>query len=179
MEERKSVLVKLGEDSDLKVDLNLGVISLLVAKESYFQPHICLNEKSGVEVIKKISQNSEKANTEIWINEFAILSFDDIWLNIKFCVSLNEISFPNNMVYLTPRQTGYIVRNLKPESKVIVLEKIKRWYFEEFLVKTKKVLTPYQNSLMKVTLLLRVTMKIGFLIYTVIVKWKFLIQNGQ
>ena len=42
------------------------------------------------------------------------------------------------MVYLTPRQTGYIVRNLKPESKVIVLEKIKRWYFEEFLVKTKK-----------------------------------------
>ena len=87
MEERKSVLVKLGEDSDLKVDLNLGVISLLVAKESYFQPHICLNEKSGVEVIKRFLKIQKKQTQKFGL------------MNLPFLV-LMIFGLISNFVYL-------------------------------------------------------------------------------
>ncbi len=136
--EKSHHLVNLGEESQLKIDLNEGIASLQKATESQFQPHICLNKKEGVEVIKKISQNPKQANTQFLIRELIIRSQDDMWLNINFLVFLDKICFPDNVANLSPRQTGYIVKNLPVESQKIVLDKIKAWYSGKFLEEIKK-----------------------------------------
>ncbi len=131
-EDRKDywTIVKLKEDSQLKIDLNRGVASLFKAKESHFQPHICLNGLEGIKILHKIAENPETANTGFQISEQ--LNYgggSDIWLNINFYLHL-DASWSNLGVKLSPRQTAYIVINLPQESKDIVLAKIKVWYFE-------------------------------------------------
>jgi len=125
-------LVKLGESSNLKTALNLGVASLTNATEGYCQPHLCLNEVEGLKVLKKISQNPTKSNTEIHISIEPILSHNEMWLNINFFVFLDKICFPINLI-LSPRQTSYICNNLSPEIKEIVKEKIRKWFFKDFI----------------------------------------------
>jgi hypothetical protein len=137
-EQKKYYLVNLGEDSQLKVDLNRGVASLWDAAESHFRPHLCLNGKEGVEVLKRLSQDPDGADTEFWAREHLIVSGDDIWLNIKFIMFLDRICFPSNVANLSPRQTGYVVKALPAESRTAVLKTIKEWYFEKFLEDMKK-----------------------------------------
>ncbi|MFC1594803.1 hypothetical protein ACFL3E_00025 [Patescibacteria group bacterium] len=132
-EKQNHRLIKLGEDSQLKVDLNFGVAHLVSATESCFQPHICLNEKSGVKVIDRIARDPQAANTEFWITNHVILSGKNLWLNIIFDVFLDKICWPTNLARISPRQTGYIVKNLPPESQKEVLGRIQTWYSDNFL----------------------------------------------
>ena len=136
--EKNYNLVNLDEESQLKIDLNKGIASLQETTESHFQPHICLNRKEGMEVIRKISQDPERANTEFSFDELLIHFYGGVWLNISFFVYLDQICFPSNAVLLTPRQTGYIVRNLPEESQKVVLEKARIWFFEKFLEAIKE-----------------------------------------
>lgn len=128
-----SHLVDLGEESQLKVDLNEGIASLRRATESCFQPHICLNGEKGVKVIEKISQKPKQADTEFWIRELLIRGGGDLWLNIRFSVFLDQIRSPSNVADLSPRQTGYIVKNLPAESRETVLLKVRSWYSKKFV----------------------------------------------
>jgi len=138
-EEKNYSLVKLGENLQLKTDLNLGIASLAEATESQFQPHLCLNGKEGVQVIRKVSLNPERANTEIWLNEHIIYGGgQDVWLNVNFSLFLDQICWPTNNARLSPRQTGYIVKNLPSKSQKIVLQKIKEWYLEKLLTNLNK-----------------------------------------
>lgn len=136
--EKNYHLINLGEESQLKIDLNEGVASLQMAIESHFQPHVCLNGKEGVGVIERIYRDPKGTNTEFWIRELLIKGGEDLWLNIHFMVFLDQICFPNNVAVLSPRQTSYIVRNLPVESQKIVMETVKAWYFEKFLEGMKK-----------------------------------------
>ena len=130
MSKELSSLVRLGESSQLKVDLNRGIAALQKAKEVCFHPHFCLNGKEGVEVIERISQDPKPANTKISIIDFSILSVGDFWLNIGFVVCLDKMSL---IARLSPRQTGYIVQRLPQESQTTVLETVYNWYFQKFL----------------------------------------------
>ena len=130
-EDRKDywTIVTLKEQSQLKTDLNLGVASLFKAKESHFQPHICLNGLEGIEILRRIAANPETAVTSFSISEF--LNYgggSDIWLNVNFYIYLNDTR-SNHLVSLSPQQTAYIIINLSLESKETVLAKIKVWYF--------------------------------------------------
>lgn len=131
-------LVKMGEDSQLKRDLNRGVASLQSAPESWFQPHLCLNEEHGMENIRKIAAGGESANTEFFIHDHPIIGGEDVWLNIRFGVFLNGRTQPTNFARLSPRQTAYIVKHLPPESLVIVLTKVKNWYVQIFQENMRK-----------------------------------------
>ena len=131
-------LVVLGENSQFKIDLNRGVASLSQADKNYLRPHWCLNGEEGIEVVERIFQEPDNANTEFWINDNFILSSDDMWLNISFAVFLGKISFPNDMVRLTPRQSSFIVKNLSEKSQMEVLKAIKTWYFEKVLKNLQK-----------------------------------------
>ena len=130
MSKELSVLSKLGESSQLRIDLNSGIAALQKAKEVCFHPHFCLNEDDGIKVIERISQNPEDANTKISIIDFSILSVGDFWLNIGFVVCLDKMSL---IAKLSPRQTGYIVQRLPQESQTTVLETVYNWYFQKFL----------------------------------------------
>ena len=132
MSKELSVLSKLGESSQLRIDLNSGIAALQKAKEVCFHPHFCLNGKEGVEVIERISQDPKTANTRISITESSILSVKGFWLNIGLAVSLDWMS-SKEVVSLSPRQTSYIIQNLPKESQTTVLETIYDWYFKEFL----------------------------------------------
>ncbi|MBL7021905.1 hypothetical protein ISR92_01070 [Patescibacteria group bacterium] len=145
MSEKDYRLVKLGEDSPLKSELNNGIASLQAAEKSCFQPHLCLNDKEGLEVIRQITANPNSANTEIWIREQIVYGGGkDIWLNVNFSVFIDQICWPTNIVNLTPRQTGYIVRQLSPEMQKVVIQKVKEWYLE-------KLLPDYMKSFERVT----------------------------
>jgi len=125
-------LVSLKEASQLKMDLNRGVALLKFATESWFQPHVCLNEKEGVAVIERIGENPMTADTAFFILNQPIMSGDDLWMNIHFRVFVDQMAYPDNVVNLTPRQTAYIVENLPPKSRALVLEKVKTWYLNTF-----------------------------------------------
>ncbi|MFA5996229.1 MAG: hypothetical protein WC790_00690 [Candidatus Paceibacterota bacterium] len=125
-------LVLLGEASQLKNDLNRGVASLKSAPESWFRPHICLNGKEGVAVIEQIAASPETANTMFIVSSHPIVYGDDLWINVHFRIFVDQISYPNHVVELTPRQTAHIVENLPLESRAFVLEKVKVWYFDSF-----------------------------------------------
>lgn len=145
MSEQKDlwVLAKPGEKSDLHIALNRGVASLLQAEESFFQPHLCLNEQDGLRVIGEIARNPEAANTYISISEEMIWGGSDgLWLNVKFYVCLSEHGEigGNNCVLLTPRQTSYIILRLPDELQKIVLQKIKDWYLNYLCPKIQKSL---------------------------------------
>lgn len=127
---RSSLLVKLGEDSQLKRDLNKGIASLFAATESWHQPHVCLNQEEGLEVIKQIAENPNPANTEFHFSLHPILSGREVWLNINFHVFLDNYTQPTNIVWLTPRQTSYIIRHLPDDSRATVLANAKAWYLE-------------------------------------------------
>lgn len=130
MDYRKlETIVPLGKDSQLKRDLNKGIASLFSAPESWHQPHVCLNEEEGLEVIKKVAENPNPANTQFFFTNRLILD-GDMWLNIAFGMYLNECSRPRNFVQLTPRQTSYIIRHLPEDSQATVLAKAKAWYLE-------------------------------------------------
>ena len=131
-EERTSTLVALGEESELKIELNKGVASLQKADESCFQPHTCLNGVDGMRVITQISQGPEIANTEFWISDMTVCASGDIWVNIVFLVSLDQNS-SNSVARLSPRQTAYIIKNLPDNLFGIVTEKVKRWHLERYL----------------------------------------------
>ena len=132
MSKELSVLSKLGESSQLRIDLNSGIAALQKAKEVCFHPHFCLNGKEGVEVIERISQDPKTANTRISITESSILSVKGFWLNIGLAVSLDWMS-SKEVVSLSPRQTSYIIQNLPKESQTTVLETVYNWYLQEFL----------------------------------------------
>ena len=134
-EEDLSAVVSHGESSPLKMDLNRGVISLASAPNTYFRPHLCLNDEEGVRVISEISPTS---NTAFHLWHSMIASGDDVWLNIVFVVHLNDFCMPTNCARLSPRQTAYIVSHLPAESRTTVLAKAKRWYLEKFLADMKK-----------------------------------------
>lgn len=127
-EEKLFELVRLGEESELKIHLNRGVASLCNADKSHFRPHLCLNEKEGVNVIKQIASNPDQANTEFLLSEKIIISGDDVWLNTSFVIFFNKICVPTNRARLSPRQTSYIIERLPDESKEFVLEKVKAWF---------------------------------------------------
>jgi len=130
-------LVKLGETSELKLQLNHGIASLSRATEPQFKPWVCLNDLNGIKVIRQISQDPDNANTEISLGErINHGGGDQLWLNVAFSVYLKELS-SNSHVFLTPRQTSYMVCNLPPDLQKIVLEKVARWiceYFKETLI---------------------------------------------
>jgi hypothetical protein len=139
VEKKDYRLVKLDERSQLKTDLNLGIASLAQATERQFQPHLCLNDEEGVHVIRKVSLDPKEANTEIWLNEqIDYGGGEDVWLNVKFSLFVDRISWPTNNARLSPRQTAYIVKNLPSESQKIALRKIKEWYLEKLLTNFKK-----------------------------------------
>lgn len=125
-------LVNLKESSQLKEDLNRGVASLTSAAESWFRPHLCLNGKEGLDVIGRIARWPMSADTAFVIGGHPILYGDDLWLNVRFLVFVDQISYPYNVVELTPRQTAYIVDHLPSESQALVLEKVEAWYFGSF-----------------------------------------------
>ncbi len=125
-------LVTLKEASQLKEDLNRGVASLTSASESWFRPHLCLNGKEGLAVIERIARSPMSADTAFVILSHPIVYGDDLWLNVRFLVFVDQISYPNHVVELTPRQTAYIVDHLPSESQAFVLEKVKAWYFDSF-----------------------------------------------
>ncbi len=140
MSENYWTLVSLGEKSQLKTDLNRGVAALAKASENCFRPHICLNKLDGIEVICKITQNPEQANTEFMIGQEIIYGGgSDLWLNVRFLIFLNTLS-SNDLVQLSPRQTASVVVGLPQESKKTVLEKIKDWYFKYFSGKMREAL---------------------------------------
>ena len=130
-------VIRLGENSLLKTDLNRAVMALCEALESHFRPHVCLNGEEGVRVLEEISPTS---NTEVIIRPHLVVSGIDAWLNVKFDVFLNELTQPTNVAELSPRQSAFVVQQLSGESRVAVLEKVKRWYFEYFLPRTQKAL---------------------------------------
>lgn len=125
-------LVNLGEESQLKRELNKGIAWLPAAPKSWFRPHLCLNGEEGVAVIEKIIAHPEQANTEFSINDKVTLSGEDIWLNISFMVFLDKIS-SQSILRLSPRQTAYIIKQLPKEQQDHVLGKIKTWYEAVFL----------------------------------------------
>ncbi len=131
-------LIALHEKSQLKVDLNRGIASLVGTPETHFQPHICLNKLEGVSLIQRIAEDPEGSDTEIWIGGQINGSSDDWWLNVKFSVFLNEISWPNSNVDLSPRQTSYIVSNLPPESKAMVVSSVQAWFQGKFVPDIQK-----------------------------------------
>lgn len=131
-------VVSLGEGSRLKDELNAGVASLFGARESYFQPHLSLNGENGVAVLKKIACQPTQANTEFMIESMFDMAWRDAWLNVRFVVYLDRMSFPDCCAQLSPRQTAYLVQNLPWQSKREVLAKIKNWYFEAFLSDIQK-----------------------------------------
>ncbi len=140
MEENLSTIVSRGENSELKNHLNEGVAGLSLAPESHFRPHRCLNRNEGVKVIEEITKNPRTADTEFNIGDKLIDGGGgDLWLNVYFSVYLN-----NARAALTPRQTSLIVTNLPEESKRLVLEKVKKWYF-------KRILLDLQKGLSKIT----------------------------
>lgn len=125
-------LVNLKESSQLKEDLNRGVASLTSASESWFRPHLCLNGKEGLDVIERIARRPMSADTAFVILSHPIVHGDDLWLNVRFLVFVDQMSYPNDVVELTPRQTAFIVGHLPPESRALVLEKVKAWYLNTF-----------------------------------------------
>ena len=128
-------VVRLGENSLMKTDINRAVLALREASESYFKPHVSLNGEEGVMVLEKISTTSD---TEVRIRSHLVLSGMDAWLNVKFGVFLNELTQPTNVAELSPRQSAFVVQQLSGQSRVAVLEKVKRWYLEYFLPRTQK-----------------------------------------
>lgn len=136
----KHILVGLNDPSDLKIRLNQGVASLFDAKEYHLQPHVCLNGKEGIEVLKKIANNPEKASTEFWISSNPIIAPDGIWLNIHFIVFLDKISFPDNTVSLSPRQTVLVVQNLTGLFLEVVIEAVKEWSLEKEIPRAHEAL---------------------------------------
>jgi hypothetical protein len=137
MSRELSSIVRLGESSVLKSDLNYAVACLAKAEESHFQPHICLNTEEGVEVLQKIAARPVSANTEFIIVPLPDFSGDHMWLNVKFNVHLDKITWPK-YAPLSPRQTAYVVGNLPDTSRQHVLAKIKQWYLEQFLADVNK-----------------------------------------
>lgn len=139
-EEKKeySLLVRLGEDSKLKQDLNSRIASLSKAEKGCFRPHVCLNDFDGVEVIQKITQDPEHSNTGIYISEqLNYGNGDDLWLNVKFCVFLDSLSSGSRVV-LSPQQTSYIITNLPSDSKQAVADKVRAWFLEKFMADVQK-----------------------------------------
>ena len=141
-------LVGLGEDCPLKLDLNKGVAGLFRAPETSMRPHICLNGFQGAGVLKKIFNDPRRANTEFGIRHHLIMSADEVWLNASLYVFFESITWPTNFVCLSPRQSGYIVKNLPLASREIIVAKVKKWYFEEFLVSMKKGLEAITEQFM-------------------------------
>lgn len=131
-------LVSLGESSRLKNDLNAGIASLFGARESYSQPHLSLNGENGLAVLTKIAGDPQRANTEFMIESMFDMAWRDAWLNVRFTIFLDRMSFPDCCAQLSPRQTAYLVQNLPWQSKREVLAKIKNWYFEAFLSDIQK-----------------------------------------
>lgn len=128
-------VVSHGESSPLKADLNRGVMGLASASNTYFRPHVCLNDEDGVRIIREITPTSNTA-IHLWHNMIA--SGDDVWLNLTLVVYLNDFCTPINCARLSPRQSAYIISNLPNESRTAVLAKAKRWYLEKFLADIKK-----------------------------------------
>lgn len=123
-----STLVKLGEVSQLKSDLNRGIASLFKASEGCHRPHLCLNGEKGVPNLKQIASNPDSANTEIWLTERFIVGSDRAWLNVGLSLCVDSICWPTNAASITPRQTSYIVTRLPEKSQREVLAFIKTWY---------------------------------------------------
>ena len=153
-EENLGTIVELDEKSQLKADLNSGVSSLSKAEENYFQPHVCLNEKDGVKVIDRISQDPAGANTEFSLRCCLINSGSDAWLNVRFSVFIDEICYPTNHVLLTPRQTSYIVQRLPKESQQQVLRAVRAWYVGHFLKNMQKAMETITTQIEEGDLLL-------------------------
>jgi len=133
-EEDIGAVVSHGESSLLKTDLNRGVVSLASAPNTYFHPHVCLNDEDGVRVIGEITPAS---NTAFYLWHNMIASSDDVWLNITLVIYLKD-ACSTNCARLSPRQSAYIISNLPAESRTAFLAKAKRWYLEKFLVEMKK-----------------------------------------
>lgn len=129
-EEKLAILVHLGEVSRLKSDLNTAVAALFKAPDSHFRPHVGLNGIEGVGVLKKIEVDSD---TEFWMRPHLIVSLHDVWLNVKFGVFLDEMTWPTHVADLSPRQSAYVIQSLPLESRAVVLARVKRWYLERFL----------------------------------------------
>lgn len=136
-EKRISDLVIFGEPSPLKADLNRGIASLTTAPASHFRPHICLNDEDGVAIIERIMQDPD-ADTAWGITTKVIHGGgEDWWLNVSFYACIESYA-SNHTAWLTPRQTSYIVQNLPPESRDLVLAAVKTWYFDHFAKKVEK-----------------------------------------
>ena len=134
-------LTELNVSTKLREHLNLGIVSLNSTDKSYFRPHICLNGREGVEVIYKITSRGATANTAFSISARPIISGNDFWLNAKLNVYIDEICWPTNMARLSPRQSAYIIQHLPEDLRSDVLEKIKIWYFENFMPKVQEGLS--------------------------------------
>lgn len=135
VEENLGRLVAFKESSQLKTDLNRGVMKLRTPLESHFRPHICLNGEDGVKVLGEITSAS---NTEVHFWHHMVASGDDVWLNIVLCVYLDSMRTPTNLARLSPRQSAYVISNLPAESRTTVLVMAKRWYLEKFLADIKR-----------------------------------------
>ncbi len=131
--EDDGTLVRLNETSSLKTSLNHAIASLFAAPESYLQPRVSLNGVEGLEVLRQIRFDPDQANTEVMFGTQPIIAGQKMWLNVTFWIYLNEVSWPNHIAILSPRQTGLAVRLLCPEAKALVLEKVQGWYFNRFL----------------------------------------------
>ena len=128
-------VVRLGENSQLKTDLNKAVAMLSAAPETHFWPHVCLNDEDGVRVLGEITPTSD---TEFHLHHYMIASGDDVWLNIILYVYLDNFCYPTNVAKLSPRQSAFVIANLPAESRTAVLAKAKRWYLEKFLADMAK-----------------------------------------
>ncbi|MFA6404821.1 MAG: hypothetical protein WCW03_02370 [Candidatus Paceibacterota bacterium] len=135
-------------DSPLRVELNKGVARLQSAQNTQFRPHVCLNGEDGIKVIQRIVADPEKANTAYWLNDCFIVSGDDVWLNTRLSIFLDSIGSSNH-VLLSPQQTGYIVGNLREESKRIVVEKVKTWFIGKVLPGVQKGLDTIKEQFEK------------------------------
>lgn len=125
-------LVKLGEDSAVRRELNRGIAALERAEEPCYRPHACLNGRFGVEVIRRITDIGSRANTEIRLSELLSTDYVRLWLNVRFVVYCDKCSLPDNVVRLSPRQTARIIQGLSPASRDMVLDKVRVWYEKEF-----------------------------------------------
>lgn len=131
MERNCEILAERGNDSELKKALNAAVGSLFQATEDYLRPHACLNGKEGVAILRSIADDP---TTQTEFSIFCRLAYDNghVWLNVSFGV------FAEDIVRLTPRQTGYIVASLPSMIRIIVLQRVRTWCLEHFLPKIRR-----------------------------------------
>jgi hypothetical protein len=154
-ERRLSEIVLVNEASPLKIDLNRGIASLTTAPDNAVRPHICLNDLQGVKLIELIALDPDSANTSIYITEKLNYGANDgAWLNLALGVYLKSADDQPGTIWssatsfwLSPRQTGYIIKNLPPDSRQSFIGMITAWYQREFLPGIKKALAAVEQQL--------------------------------